>query len=95
MGVARRAGRRMARDVRENTFEIVDESKGGFLPGLAQVMIDGLVDVPPGQSPRNDRLGTHACPDVRTLSHNSPKYFSSAGAVEPEAAPSRSSPRRR
>ena len=81
--------------MREDTFEIVDESESRFLPGLAQVMIDSLVDVPPGQRPRDDRLDAHACPDVRTRSRSSPKYVSSAGAIETEAAPSRSSPRRR
>jgi len=57
--VARRACARVAADVDVGFFKRIDEAKRCLWRILAQVVGKGLVNVPIGLRPRDDRLGLH------------------------------------
>ncbi len=84
----------LSSDVGVGLLKGLDEVEGRFDCTLAQVMVDGLVNVPAGQLSRDDGLCVQRRARWLTRSRREAKYAAFAGAVDLEFAPSSSNPRR-
>lgn len=61
-----RATGRVIGDVTESAFESVDETQRYRLAGFFEVVVDCIVDVPPGSLPGDDALHRHPGTYMRT-----------------------------
>lgn len=87
VGVARRAGRRMAADVATGLLPGIDEAERGVFRAFGQVTPDRLVHVPIGRLARDDRPGLQPPARRRTRSRKASKQTVPAGAPGAEPPP--------